>query len=183
MMTRRLSILLLALGLTGAANEPDPPSRAAAVAARLVRAEMLAAAPGVGARHQLATDLDALEQMGVHPLAADEHDVVATWRTRVGRAGAPFRGRVLGPAYRRGWIGAGERVRLEQLFLSGQVATASLAATPDQPVSMAVSGGDAANICASPGRNCRWMPVFTQRYTITISNAGTRPTLFYLVLD
>jgi hypothetical protein len=183
-MIRRSALAALALlaATPGYAQEAAPASRAALVADLLARADGAADAPTRANRAALARDLDALDRLGAR--AADGgDDPTPAWRDRSGARAAGYRGRILGPAFRRGWIDPGAEVRVEQLFLSGQTATVAVAATPDQPLRLGVSGRDLAQLCPAGGRNCRWLPLFTQRYTISITNAGQKRARFYLVVD
>jgi hypothetical protein len=169
--------------LAGAAAiaQSDPASRAEMVAAMLVDAERQAATPSRGA---LATTLARFERLGVHAAPGSGDDAIAEWRTVAGdRQSRPYRGRLLGPAFRRGWIEPGQVMHVEQLFVSGQVATVSVATVPDAPLRLGVSGPGDAAMCREARRNCNWMPLFTQRYTITLTNTGDRRARFYLVVD
>lgn len=166
------------------AIEAPATTRADKAAALLVAADRGAQDGSLEGRRLLAASLAALERLGVHAQPDSEDGALGDWRRIAGSEGAvPDRGRILGPAYRRGWIDPGQQLRVEQLFLSGQTATVALAATPDQPVRLAVTGPNAPVACPDDARNCKWLPLFTQRYAITIANTGTQRARFYLVVD
>ena len=168
------------------AQEAEPATtRAEMVAATLAAAERHAATPrSRGSRRALGASLAMLDRLGVRAEASAGEDPIREWRAIAGPSSAPpFRGRLLGPAFRRGWLEPGQALRVEQLFASGQNATVSVAAVPDTPLRLGVSGpGDAAP-CRDGQRSCAWMPLFTQRYTITVTNPTERRTRFFLVFD
>jgi len=191
-MTR--ATLLIAITLAGATTgsaghaqgygTAQTPSRAELIATMLVDAHRQAETPSRSNRRALGSALTTLDRLGVHAQPGIGDDAIAEWRALPGvRAGNRYRGRVLGPAFRRGWLDAGQMVQVEQLFLSGQAASVSVANLPDGPLRLGVSGPDGRANCQEAARNCNWMPSFTQRYTITIRNIGPRATRFYLVMD
>lgn len=132
-----------------------------------------------------------LSALGAAP-AEGQDDLAALWTTeaQAGGAIAPahrFRGRALGPAYRRGMLGAGGRVTLRQLFLAGQRATISVAPTSGAGhLSIRVQDGQGATLCAKPVGgpqvDCAWLPLFTDRFNIVIENGGAMPAAFYLIM-
>jgi hypothetical protein len=161
-----------------------PPDRAASVAALLVEADANAASPTRVRRRALRTALTMLDRLGARPQQGAADDPVREWCALAG--GCPttsYRGRVLGPAYRRGWLATGQEMQVEQLFLSGRYASVSVASVPDGAIRLDVSGPNGRTSCGAGPRNCRWMPSFTQRYTITIRNIGAQATKVYLVID
>lgn len=93
----------------------------------------------------------------------------------------PFGGRLLGRGYQQGWIEAGAELKLEQQFLAGQPATVALATDPDTPLALIVAEPGAGRACRS-ARGCRWLPEYTQRYAITLRNAGGARVRYVLVL-
>jgi hypothetical protein len=175
----------LCLCLVLATAAAAPPDRAVLTADLLAQADVAAASPKT-ARKELARTLAQLDRLGVRGDPADEGDggaALADWRSRAGRTDPPMRGRVLGPAFRRGWLEAGATMKVDQLFLAGQNASVAVSGTPGQAVKLAVEGPDAPADCTGRDRTCRWTPIFTQRYTITVRNNGQAATRYYLVMD
>lgn len=179
---------VLAIGLlTGApalSDQAAPVSRAGATAALLAAADSAAAGTDKAARKALGQSLAALDRVGAHAQDGQE-DALPGWRAQAGpkATGAVYRGRVLGPAYRRGWLEPGAELKVEQLFLGGQAATVAVAATPSQPLRLSIQGASVAAPCAAETRDCRWVPIFTERYTIRVRNAGAAKARYYLVFD
>ena len=168
---------------SGAQNGEPPVSRAATTAQMLASADVTAGAGNHRAsRKALGTVVEALERIGARPLEGEE-DLVAGWRAQAGPATAVYRGRVLGPAYRRGWLEPGGELKLEQLFMGGQQASVAVAATPNQPLRLSVQGADASAQCGAAASDCRWTPIFTERYTIRVKNGGAVKTRYYIVFD
>lgn len=160
---------------------PDPASDAAGL---LAAAE---AAPSAAARAPLIERLDAL---GVRLAdGAGTDDPLADWRSQnKAGSGTPWRGRALGPAYRRAVVPAGESLVIEQIFLAGQRAqiAAQLAGrNPAGHVDMAISNPRAQAVCTrqlAPRASCDWLPIFTERFAIALHNTGNRDASVYLVV-
>jgi hypothetical protein len=108
---------------------------------------------------------------------------VPAWRKTAGIGEPDYRGRVLGPAYSRGWIEPGQTAQIDQQFLAGQRATVAVAAAPQGGLALSVTDPDRALVCRTRPRSCNWLPLYTQRYTITLSNRGTSRLRYYLVVD
>jgi hypothetical protein len=129
-----------------------------------------------------------LEALGARA-ATPDGDLAIRWR-RLARARGvidkepPVRGRALGPAYRRGALQPGQRLSTQQVFLAGQKAEVALVPEPGRRLAIRVAGGDR-QICdraaTAPRVTCSWLPVFTHRVEIRISNPGPRPATYYLV--
>lgn len=181
-MTRKVAALAIGLLVSGpvSSEEPVPPSRAGAAADLLAAADAAAARPGKTARKTLGKSVTALDRIGVRAQDGAE-DALPGWRAQAGPA-AVYRGRVLGPAYRRGWLEPGAELTVEQLFLGGQAANVAVAANPSQPLQLSIRGADSVARCVTP-RDCRWTPIFTERYTIRVRNAGSARARYYLVFD
>ena len=153
---------------------------ATTVAALLARADAAASEPG--ARAQLRADLIALDRFGAH--AADADDPRPQWRAAAKLdVDADYRGRVLGPAFRRGTIAPGGVARIEQQFLGGQRSSIAVSGVPGEGVTVSVRDPDDAAVCGGERAACSWLPLYTQRYTISIHNAAPHPARFYLVVD
>lgn len=158
---------------------------ALAIAQLLAAAEMVVAQPGAD-KPALAPTLAALDALGAHPVV-NEPDPVRQWRALVpaSQSAPPVRGRVLGPAYRRGMVEPGARVTLDQLFDGGRQARVAVATPGAVPVGIAVLDGMGKPVCPVMARQgqCNWVPPFSARHQIVISNPGTKPAAYYLVID
>ena len=131
-----------------------------------------------------------LTALGATP-APGQQDLASLWTSEAQSRGAtvaalPYRGRALGPAYRRGSVVPGGSVTMRQLFLGGQRAQILVAPTNsgDGHLSIKVQGAHGETLCAKPvggpQANCAWMPLFTERYDIVIENDGAAPADFYM---
>ena len=154
-------------------------------------AALLAAAENAPSDRARAPLVERLDAMNVR-LAADANvqagadDPLAQWRSRMAPAdAAPWRGRALGPAYRRARVEPGESLVIEQIFLAGQRAEiAAHASTGGSAVALKVNNPRAEAVCArelAPRASCNWLPVFTERFAIALENRGTEPASVYLV--
>ena len=168
----------LALPSDAALGSPDPLVSAAAL---LVAAE---AAQDAAARAPLIARLDAL---GVGALPDTGEDRLADWRREYRpAAGEVYRGRTLGPGYRRAQLAAGERMVIDQIFYAGERAEMAAQTRGGQPVVLAVANRQAEKVCEAqltPNARCRWLPIFTERFSITLVNRGTTPASVYLVFE
>ena len=135
----------------------------------------------------LAGTLLSIEELGAKPLADFTSDPVPAWRASVQSEidkAPPFRGRVLGAAYRLGWIDGASTLRMEQLFLGGKSATVAVSVSPASPVSLKIIDADQKTICtANAGNSCVWMPQYTRRYTIEVMNLSDDEARYYLALN
>ncbi|MFC4292073.1 hypothetical protein ACFOWX_06560 [Sphingorhabdus arenilitoris] len=125
-----------------------------------------------------------LENEGVQPQDGMD-DPMPRWRKMAAAelaAMPPYRGRALGPAYRRGTLAAGQKLTVNQTFLAGQNASVSLSSTNSDKVLLTISDKDQKRKCEA-ARKCRWMPLFTQRYEISLINRGGKSANYYLVVN
>ncbi|MFN4113180.1 MAG: hypothetical protein ACK4GD_04500 [Sphingomonadaceae bacterium] len=162
---------------TAAAEEPA--SAAETVAALLAGAD---ADAETGKTSSLARRLARLEALGARPAQDAGEDPVAAWRARTGSAAVPFRGRALGPAYRRGTLAAEGELELTQTFLSGKKAVIAVSSPAGTAPALRVVSASGTIVCESAAR-CRWTPVFTERYAITLRNTSRQARAYYLVVD
>ena len=169
--------LLLLLALTAA----EPLSPVEQTAAALAAGE---AALETGRHEALLAAADRLDRLGARG------EMAAAWRLRALAAGAragsaPWRGRATGPAYRRGELPSGGRLATEQVFMAGEAALVAVVPVGAQPLHVSITGPDGAAICEQrvtpPRAACRWLPVFTKRFRISIANPGPTPARYYLV--
>lgn len=173
-------VLALALiGFTGAAEVDDPVENAAQALARGAAAE----AAGDG-RAMLAA-ARAVEALGLR----GDNSPASRWRELarakgVRDAAPPYRGRVLGPAFREGLLAPGAVLNTDQLFLAGQKAVVAVVPQPARQLSLHIVARDR-RICdqpdAGPRASCTWVPLFTDRVQISVVNRGKAPARYYLV--
>jgi hypothetical protein len=182
--------MVLTLSACADADAPQAPSRAALpagadasmrLADALAQAD-LAAEAGDGAG--LARSLAAIAAIGARPLDPSSTAQLAEWQNR-SPAPPPLRGRALGPGYRQGVLAPGDDLSLEQTFLSGQKASIALTTPSGSALLLQVIDGSAKPVCTDRAAtaSCRWIPIFTQRHTIRLSNPGQRQARFYLVIE
>jgi hypothetical protein len=181
-----LPLLMLGVGPVAVVEEPMPTD---ALMRTLAEGDL---AQARGDQAALAAAADNLNLLGARP-AEGQDDLSILWSQQAQAAGAVhagpvYRGRALGPAYRRGSLAAGGRVTLRQLFLAGQRAQISVARATGVAASLSVRvrNADGGTLCAkpvaAPQADCAWLPLFTERYAIEIENGGSAPATFYLVI-
>ncbi len=157
-------------------------STAATLADALAKAD---AAASTGSDSDLAQPLAIIAALDARPLDASAQAQLADWRSRSPDTAPPLRGRTLGPGYRHGTLSAGGDLRIEQTFLSGQRASIALSTPGGSKLRLQVIDGAAKPVCqhvaASP--SCEWIPVYTQRHVIQLTNPGRQKARFYLVIE
>lgn len=146
-----------------------------------------------GAPAQVLADVSAqLESLGAKPSSDADVDLADLWLAEARARGLadepqPFRGRVLGPAYRTGTLAPGEATETSQLFLAGEQAEVIAVPVESTDLQLEIVEGEGARNCTPPptaARSvCRWIPVFTSRYHIRVRNTGDRASDFYLVTN
>lgn len=187
----RLAMLAPLLALAGCTSPTDccsepatasatvPASDAERLAMALVDADQ-AYARGDNAR--LAEALRRFDALGGRPL--DETDPeIGRWRQAANQA-PPMRGRSLGPGYRSGQLSPGRSEQLEQVFLSGKRASVALSAPSGARLKLEVQDRKDEAVCGREGNpnHCHWVPLFTDRYRITIVNPGQSAVRYFLVV-
>ena len=190
-MTRSLMLVLLAaLPAACAATQPAPEAavvqpaaeaetRAEAVARLLAGAEQDADA---GDTSGLGRRLARLSALGARPAEDGGEDPVPGWKERAGGETIPFRGRALGPAYRRGTLEADTELELTQTFLSGRKAVIAVSSPGGTAPALRVVSASGKTVCDSAA-SCRWTPVFTERYAIILQNTSRKARAYYLVVE
>lgn len=190
-MTRSLTLALLAaLPAACAATEPTPEtvaarpaaeaeSKAEAVARLLAGAEQDADA---GNTRELGRRLARLSALGARPADETSEDPVPGWKARAVGDAIPFRGRALGPAYRRGTLAADAELELTQTFLSGKKAVIAVSSPGGTAPALRVVSASGKTVCDSAA-SCRWTPVFTERYAIILQNTSRKARAYYLVVE
>lgn len=187
-MTRLLLLALFLPTAVAAASAPTAVLPADPVLRTLVDGDR---ARRAGDHRALLDKARILMAQGATP--AEGQDDLATLWTRqaqdhgVTRSALAFRGRALGPAYRRGSLGARGSITVRQLFLAGQKAQIVIApAQGAANLSVRVLGADGHIQCAKQiggaQADCAWLPLFTDRYDIVIENDGPTPADFYMVV-
>ena len=167
------------------ASEAPIPDPSLTVAELLARADR-AATEGPSGRETLAAALASLDLLGARP-ADPQDDPRSLWQQQIPAAEVPpMRGRILGPAYRRGRLSAGATFAMDQLFDGGKQAHVAVATPIAAPVSMSITDGAGKSICeGKPGNRgqCSWTPLFSGRHQIVLSNRSTTDATYYLVID
>lgn len=173
---------------TGVARD-DGNSALADAAALLAESEQ---AGGPEARAQYLQGLDRL-QVTLADGGTPEEDTLARWRAEAvslrtaaasGQKPPPFRGRALGPGYRRATIQPGETIHIEQIFYAGQRAEIAGQSLGGQPVQLDIRNQRTQQVCAAklkPAGSCKWMPLFTERFRIELANHSQKPASVYIV--
>ena len=138
----------------------------------------------------LRTAAQTLESLGARPEADQGEDLSRRWGKQaqlIDPSAAPpvYRGRALGPSYKKGQVSSLSTVSTDQIFLAGKKASVALVPVSSQPLSITISDGQGKNICnrstSSRPANCQWLPLFTERYRINIQNSARQPVSYYLV--
>ncbi len=182
------ALMVLAGCASSARAEMDPPATVPATRAEQL-AQALAAAASAdasGDRQALGQAVALIDRLGAHPLDGVSDDPLGAWRSNAAFTDPPLRGRPLGPGYRSGRIAAGSKESFAQLFLSGTGAQIAVSAPNGGRVAMRVIDPQAKTICkgeANRGGTCRWVPLFTQRYTIEVANLSNEDVRYFLVVD
>ena len=131
-----------------------------------------------------------LQSLGARPDPSQNDDLTSRWASQAKSidplAVLPvFRGRALGPSYKKGTVSAVSTVSTDQIFLAGKKASVALVPVSSKPVSIRISDGQGKNICnrstSSKPANCEWLPLFTERYRINIHTSASQPVTYYLV--
>lgn len=128
------------------------------------------------AQHRAAAVLAAT---GAQPLEGTRN-LQAAWARR---GAAVFRNRALGPAYRLIELGGGEEVHFEQTFLAGQRAHVAISEPGSGQFSLVIIDEGGQPQCATTGRDCSWMPLWTARFRITVRNQSGQRGRSFLVLQ
>jgi len=133
-----------------------------------------------------------LERLGAHPALGTEN-LSDRWRQEAYAYGTrrpadvPYRGRTLGPAYKRGRVPSQSKFTTRQVFNAGQKAEVSVVVTEPGQLNLIVDDDDNRSPCqitisGSDGA-CSWVPAWTERYNIEIENLSTSDVGFYLVTN
>lgn len=150
-------------------------------------AKLLAEADSAqGDPQRLGLIVAALDSLGARAMPG-EPDPVAQWRAKAVMPDTPpYRGRVLGPAYKAGMINPGATVRLPQLFDGGRSARVAVATPGQAALDFTVLDGEARPVCPpakARTRECMWTPLFSGRFEIVLTNPSSNAAGYYLVID
>ena len=140
-----------------------------------------------GTRAEQHGDTRGMRAAGASLSAADAREIdgpnLARKWTGDRTVSAGYRNRALGPAYRSLALTPGATVRFEQTFLAGQQAQVAVVPIDRGRFGLSVTDDEGTVSCAtaSVGR-CAWIPPWTTRYRIAVTNQTNRPARYYLVV-
>ena len=149
------------------------------------------AAERSGKADAMVSAASALFREGARPLD-DSPDVAIRWQS-FGRSGggksraalAPYRDRALGAGYRMVALPAGATTQFDQIFLAGQRARVAVVPITKSVFGLSVRDDQRQPVCVG-GANaprCDWIPNFTTRYEIRLSNPGKVKSDYYVVMQ
>lgn len=150
-----------------------------------------------------------LDQAGARPLAqtgtntpTSGDDLAKIWieaarALQPASTPAPYRGRVKGPAYRKAHVGALQSTTIEEVYYASEKAELTLKSLSGEPLNLVVTEqipetentpkNAPAPVCTlrtnASISSCQWLPLWTAKYTITISNQGQNPVAYILVTN
>lgn len=134
----------------------------------------------------------ALERMGVRP-AAGETDIGQIWFAKAKALGVKiptvphYRGRTLGPAYRRGIIAAHGTFITQQSVNAGESAVINIMAVKGAELGLDITDDDNHQICHLTHdtlmRGCHWVPVYTGMNALTINNSSDFSDSYFIVIN
>lgn len=177
-------------GCAGLSRNPSPVavSSSSNASSAAVLADALAAADradGAGDDAGLGRAMATINARDARPLDPSGTAQLARWQSRSPYTPPPLRGRTLGPGFRKGTLAAGSEFVIEQTFLSGQKASVALSTPDGARLGLQVIDSAAKPVCQSAAKTpaCEWIPIFTQRHVIRLTNPGRREVRFYLVIE
>jgi hypothetical protein len=161
---------------------PLPPARAEALASALAAAD---AAAHAGDNAALRQSLRTIRRLGAKPMTDTDKSALGIWETSAQDDEPPLRGRTLGPAYRSGVLGAGQRAIISQTFYGGAPANVSLQVATGSALRLRISDPANRNICEKAARqaSCQWLPLYTQMHRIEVVNERAGDARYYIVFD
>lgn len=132
--------------------------------------------PGRNLREAAAT----LAAAGARPVETE--DLRLAWSR--GAPTRPLRGRALGPGYRRMLLEPHSSLRLEQTFLAGQRAQIEIVAWDHASFQLEVKDDEGKAVCVTTRTTkCTWLPAWTTRYRVDLTNPGTKAGTYFLVFQ
>lgn len=121
-----------------------------------------------------------LAAIGARPVETE--DLALAWQK--GAAAVPLRGRALGPAYRRMLLEPRTSLRLEQTFLAGQRAQIEVVAWNHASFQLEVKDDEGKPVCITTrSAKCTWLPAWTTRYRVDLSNPSANAGTYFLVIQ
>ena len=186
-MMQRMGPLVVALLMAGCASVPPPPLALPAPTGDPLNdaAALLAMADSTDDPRLRAPLIERLDALDVRLADGAGDDPLARWRNEYQASGAaPWRGRALGPAYRRARVAPGEKLRIEQVFLAGERARIAAEASGGGQVALAINNPRSEAVCQrqlAPRGNCNWLPIYTERFSIELENTGSQPASVFIV--
>lgn len=183
----------LALALAGCGGpEAAPQVAAPGPAPGLAQAEQVAEALLLADRAEQRGDAAALaraalllDRLGPEAQTDSDAETLRRWHASL-PAGTPLlRGRALGPGYRSAMLMPGAATQLHQTFLGGRRAQVVVRVAQGSAPQLLVRDQSEREVCRADRNpvNCRWMPLYTQRHSIEIVNAGREMSRIYIVFD
>jgi len=144
------------------------------------------AAETVGNRGRLREAVSMLAAAGAVP-ADGQEDLSRRWDTAAGQSTAvlpAYRDRVLGPAYRTLNIPVGGAATFQQTFLAGQRARVAVVGLNHSDFMLSVTDDGDAGVCERTSRTaCDWIPLWTSRFKLRVTNSGRVPGIYYLLVQ
>lgn len=157
-------------------------SPAEMLADALVEADLAARTKDAAGLERALATIGALDARPMDPAAEAQ---LAHWQSQSPASLPPLRGRTLGPGFRKGTLTAGAAIRIEQTFLSGQKASVALSTPEGARLRLEVIDNTAQPICrdVAAAPVCEWIPIYSQRHLIQLTNVDRHDTRFYLVIE
>lgn len=141
-----------------------------------------------------------LRQIGAVPLDENTPDLAKKWADSAktlpteARDTPPYRGRVKGPAYRKEILAGGAELILEEIYYASEKAELTLKALNGEGLNVVVQIQPQAGkvhtgvpVCTAKANvapaSCGWLPLWTAKYNITITNHGENPVPYVLVTN
>lgn len=136
-----------------------------------------------------------LQLLGASPIGGTE-DLAKGWvlmahdlTPESDRQSIPFRGRIKGPAYRRHALAPGEQDIIEDIFYAAEPAEMTLKSMNNSTLEweIAQDGTDDAPVCdgavGDRAKSCRFLPLWTSKYRIRISNVSDQTATYLFVTN
>ena len=177
--------LTVVLGLLAANTSPDPFDRVVTSLASGSAAERS------GRNEIMLSSASTLVREGAVPAAGSE-DVALRWFEKARSAShknmpasAAYRDRALGAGYRMIAIVSGGAAQFEQTFLAGQRARIAVVALTKADYSLSVRDDEGQSVCVNTPQlgRCDWVPAWTTRYKIELSNRSKTKSDYYVVMQ